>query len=192
MIIYPDYKFAFQHVNRCGGTTIRKTLESTIGPYSSFSPPMGNMHQAMKVRFKRLKLKDIDIENYSIYANVRNPFHRLVSIYSFRSSKGRYKKKSFKDFFYSEYVEETSVPSGPISKMLLIDNYLPSNLKIVRLEDLTAKWPKIFYTHFNKKVTFPKLNSSSHSDPMLYFDQEMKKIVREKDEWVITNFYPTL
>lgn len=192
MILYDKYKFAFQHVNRSGGMTVRTAIEDIAGPPDSLSVPLGASHQMMKTRLDRLRSNGIDIDNYSIYANVRNPLHRIVSIYHFRKSRGRYKTLSFKDFFYTEYVKEVSVASGPIHKMLLVDGVLPLNVKVIKLDEIPTHWPIIIFSKFKKLVKLSHLNKSIHKDPMEYYSKRMIKIVKDRESWVIENYYPEL
>lgn len=192
MVVYEEYKFAFQHVNRCGGTTVRKAIESLAGPADSCTTPPGAAHQLMKTRLRKLRSKEVDIDNFSIYANVRNPFHRVVSIYFFRVLTNRFKEISFKDFFYGYYWEKKTVASGPIHPMILVDEKVPDNLKIIKVEELNTFWPDIILRHFGKGVELNNLNQSDHNDPMSYYDKEMKSLVKQADWWVIENFYPEL
>ena len=191
MIVYPNQNFAFQHVNRCGGTSITRTLVSIAGSPHELSAPPGMAHQPMKTRINNL-IKHIRVDKMSIYVNVRNPFERLLSIYSYRRSRNKCVGMSFKDFFYRHYANYTRTPDGPISPMILVRRGIPINVKVVKLEDINKVWPTIIKNHFNKDVEIPKLNSVSRRAPLSCYTREMKEIVKKLDWWVIKCFYPKL
>ena len=190
MILYKRYKFAFQHVNRCGGTTVKKLIGSLVGPPDKGSAPDGNAHQILANRLKAVG----GVDNLSIYANIRDPFSRLVSIFAYRQKKGRYIGKDFKWFFHNIYIPVLRPPSGTIRPLITrSDGKIPTSLTIVKIEDIDRRWPGIIFKHFAiKPVAIPRRNSSSHGDPLDYFDNSMIKTVIDKERWTIKNFYPKL
>jgi len=50
-------------------------------------------------------------------------------------------------------------------------------------------WPKIILKHFNKNVSIPKLNQSTYKDCSLNFNKDMIRIVKQKESWILKNFY---
>ena len=168
-----------------------KAIESIAGEPDKLSAPPGARHQPMSHRLGVLR-NDIQIDDMKIYANIRNPFARLVSIYFYRLEHGKARAKSFKEFFYKFYGVSKRTPNGPIDKMILEHRKVPSNLTIVKLEKASDVWPRIIKRHFGKQVELPTVNTSTHNDPLSYFDKEMRSIVKKLDKWVIRNYYPHL
>ena len=197
MMFYKKYGFAFQHVNRTGGWSIKKALLDTVGNPDKGSTIVGDAHRPLVDCIEAFKEHHPghDINNLAMYANVRGPFARIVSIFSYRSGRrGAYKGKSFKWFFYNIYMGDADITDGS-TKPFMVDETgeIPWNMRIFKFEDLPVVWPSIILRHFNRRIhSFPMTNASKHGDPRSYFDNEMIKIVIEKEHWLIERFYPEL
>ena len=191
MIVYEKYNFAFLHINKTGGLTIKHILNELVGKHTSGI----DQHRTIKFEFARkdTRYPESDICNMPIYANIRNPFDRIVSIYKYRRFRLNYIQKgiTFDDFFYNIYMVG-NVVNGPINEYLLIDGKLPNNVIIVKLEDINTEWPKIIKKHFNKDINkLPKINQSDES--LTYtFSKHMTDLVNDREKWVIENYYPEI
>lgn len=89
MIINHKYKFIFVHIPRTGGTSTREVLKKCDGSvgYSRRKKERGDIigqHSPLTDYVEKLGLKNID--SYFKWTRVRNPWDRLVSIYSRRAN----------------------------------------------------------------------------------------------------------
>lgn len=195
MIIYQKNNFAFQHINRTGGTSVKRMLRGIAG-----DPDKGSLwgkieHRPLDVRLKRIReqFSNIDIDNIPIYVNVRNPFDRIVSIFAYRRKRGKYFKVYFKNFFYNMYMKTARAVNDAEEAFCCVDGVKPENVRVVKFEDINHEWPRIVSEHFGPQIDiWPKMNSSLHDEPMSYFNKRMIDEVLQKEKWVIENYYPYL
>ena len=191
MIVYEKNNFAFLHINKTGGLTIKHILNELVGKHTSGI----DQHRTLKFEYirKATRYPDFDICKIPIYTNVRNPFDRIVSMYAYRKFRLNYKQRgiTFKNFFYNIYMKG-NVVNGPISEFLLVNAGLPKNVNVVRLEDIDKEWPKIIKKHFNKDIgNIPKINKSNKLTAYT-FNSKMIDLVLDREKWVIKNYYPEL
>ena len=85
--------FAFLHLIKCGGNSLRRTIPEK--PFIRFSLPRYK-HQSLSFIKKGIGDKFNDI---TIYANVRNPFARLVSLCFYTNKWGRRSGLNDVEFF---------------------------------------------------------------------------------------------
>lgn len=188
MIVYPKQNFAFQHINRCGGMSVVSVLDS-IDSYH-FGPPPGGRHKSLyeRVRTIELKRRDIDWHELSIYANVRDPFSRLVSIFTYRGLKNF---EHFINHIYCNSRGTSRMPNSPIEKFVTLDGEKPENVTLIKIEDSSVMWPDIIKKHFGITINaWPVVNTSSHGDTMSYYNYQTYSRVYKMDKWIIDNCYP--
>lgn len=191
MFVFADSGFAFQHINRTGGSSVKLVLADIAGAPDRCSV---TWHADMECRFIGIKKRHsccVDVDQLSIYTNVRNPFDRIVSVYHFRKSRGWYQNISFERFFWDYFTGDT-VPNSPQERFITVGGVQPKNVICIKLEEAAWFWPDVFETHFGIRAELPKTNPSSHEAPMSYFSDEMIKRVLEKEKWVIERYYPEL
>ena len=197
-MLYSKNNFAFQHINRTGGLSVKSVLLSVAGEPDDGSAIIEFAHMSLVDCLDRLKkvCPETDMSDVAIYTNIRDPFSRLVSIYSFRHGKrGIYKGRSFGWFFHTFYMSDKSdITTGPTRPFMVDeDGNIHENLEVVRFEELSEKWPEIVLKHFGVEVNhWPKVNISNHESPMKYFTDSMIEIVLDRDKWFIERFYPEL
>jgi len=176
MMIFPHQHFAFYHMNKAGGTSICKMLESL--PYKW--EQVGKKHTP-------LSRKDFpEFSEYAVYTNIRNPFSRIVSIYEYRrqfSQRTRFKTVSFNEFFYEYWLAKPLDEFKPQHEYLFLNGKIPENVHCVKLEEAETWWPSIVKSHFGRDVEVPRLNTTAHGDPMGYFRGGMVKAVKTKEWW---------
>lgn len=182
MIVHED--FAFYHMNKCGGTSVIKMLDSLGLKFKQ----IGEKHGAMFI-------KNYDISDLTIYSNIRNPFARIVSMYETRKQFSRrmlFKKNSitFKDFFYDWWLEKTTDPFRPMHEHLFIDDELPENMILVKLEDIDSEWPRIIKKHFNREIgDVPRENATiQNGHYMNYYNDSMIADVNKKEWWAVEQY----
>ena len=166
--------FAFYHIAKTGGTSVRKLLYSTGLPFKQVTKD----HLPVTKWRARRWLKKCKY----IYTNVRNPFARIVSLHQFST---RRSKLPFKEFFDEWFFNPRKLDwLKSMEEYLMLDGKIPENITIVKLEEINEVWPRIIEEHFGKKVlTVPQENRTLHDEPMTYFDNDMIKLVHEKEKW---------
>lgn len=183
MLICKEKNFGFYHVPKCGGTSIIQMLQSL--PYKW--EQIGEKHVP-------LSAKDYDSSGLTLFANIRNPFARIVSIYEYNrqfSQEKRFREIDFRSFFYEHFLnpeDKDSQAHRPIHEYLLIDGSLPENLSVVHLEKSEVIWPDIIKVFFNREVVIPKVNSTIHDDPIGYFDERMRNEVIKREWWAFDQY----
>jgi len=196
-MFYKKYKFAFQHINRTGGLSIKKVITDEVGSPDSGSTTIDGAHRSLVDCFESFRRHHPgdNIGDLSIYANVRGPLARLVSIYSFRKSRrNAYAGKDFRWFFYNVYMSKGDITDGGQKPYITGESgYIPGNITVVKFGDISSVWPGILSRHFGIEIhRLPVVNKSEHGNPVEYFDREMISIVIEKEQWLVEKFYPEL
>lgn len=131
-----------------------------------------------------------DFSDLIVFANIRNPFDRIVSMYEYRrqaTQETRFKNIDFQDFFYNHYLGKDLMPYNPIHYFLFVDNELPENVIPIRLEDIDI-WGDIISTYFQRKIRVPHINFTEHGNPERYFNGKMKTLVRSKEWWAVEQY----
>lgn len=178
MLIHND--FCFYHLPKVGGTSVIELLKKTRLGFIQ----LGNKHQP-------LSAKGCNLRNYTIYANIRNPFDRVVSMYEYNRQGGwrtLYKEWNMTfDKFVSEIWYPNTANSDELKSMdehLFIDGQLPENVVLVKLEEINERWPQIIKQHFGVNVAeVPKANTTQHGDPMSYYTDETREQLKTKEGW---------
>ena len=175
--------FAFYHIPKTGGTSVRKLLYSTGLPFKQVTKDHAPITRWRTRRWLR-KCKHV-------YTNVRDPFARVVSLYQFSNKPCEELRIDFKKFFYEHWFPNPKKIDWLKSteEFLLLDGKVPENITIIKLEEIDKVWPRIIEKHFGKKVlSVPQENRTLHNKPITYFDEEMIKLVHEKEKWAC-NYY---
>jgi hypothetical protein len=187
MVCQNSYDFAFYHMNKCGGTSIRKILARLDRHFKQ----VGKGHEPLGKKKKLNKYKHV-------YVNIRNPFHRIVSMYEFEkqilsipaAGNKLYKHGipiDFNDYLYNFWLSnENKIPEFFTQQdLLFVEGKLPENVQLIKLEEVDQHWPSIISRHFDTNITMvPRMNTTMHGNPMEYFDDEMYEAVKNKEHWV--------
>ena len=176
MLVSHKHKFIFIHVPTTGGSSIRKAL-------SSFRDEERRMHKHYPLDENIKLYSDIawqgDLNDYYKFTIVRNPWHRLLSIWRY-STKGVAWKgwpnhssatpPSFKDFVYyaiqrskmiKEHDLERPQPSRAIDQRFFLGN-TKFNF-IGRTESLAEDFKKICEEIGLTEIELPHMNRSTRA-----------------------------
>jgi len=184
--MYAHNDFAFHHVPKTGGMSVKKMLHLTGASMKQVAKDhilldSWKGHRCLK-KYKH------------IYTNVRDPFARIVSLYKFWTT--RRGEMSFDKFFYDCWLAKKKLYNPfrhTTDEYILVKGKVPENVTIIKLEEINEMWPQIINHHFGKKfLSVPRENTTYHKNPMEYFNDEMVNIMKKKEGWVIRNYYPQL
>ena len=181
LYLYKDNDFVFYHMYKCGGTSIVTMLLNV----KRQSVQIGDINRPINECVRKGELDD-----YSLYVNIRNPYDRIVSMYKFVSQWAT-KPPSFKNFFYDSYLENSEEEwwLNSQQKSLFVDGKLPENIFMVKLEEADRYWPVIMKRHFDVDIQYvPKFNATIHGEAMSYFDDGMIEEVKRKEVWAIEQY----
>ena len=186
--VFKDHDFIFYHMYKCGGTSVKKMLLRLRLP----SEQLGKGHLPLSTYADK-----VDLDAYRIYANIRNPYARIVSMFEFiRQMKytRRPQDLPFESFFYDWFMDKKKSKEYPEfssrQDSLFVGGKLPETLYVIKLEDVDRFWPRIIKRHFDFDVQFvPRFNTTIHQkDTMEYFDADMIKEVKKKEAWAIDQY----
>lgn len=181
MLVCREKNFAFQHVPNCGGTSVREMLTSLPGKWEEVGD---TKHSALG--------EIVGAESFAIFANIRNPFDRIVSMYEKRRQQSQvkpFKNVDFKTFFYGHYLINLQVGYESVHKCLLVKGQLPYGITIIKLKEADSAWPRIVREHFQREAILPELNSTEHGESMAYFNNEMNNLVQQKEWWACEQYF---
>jgi hypothetical protein len=177
--LYKNNNFMFYHIYKCGGTSITRMLRDTK---AHGGLTIGDTNRPVSECADRLG-------DYNLYANIRNPYDRIVSMCAFAHQSVPCTIPYFKDFFYNAYLKNAEYWLTSQQETLFVDGKLPENIFLIKLEEVDKHWPIIMKRHFGVDVQcVPKLNTSVHDKTMSYFDDDMIKCVKEKEAWAIDQY----
>ena len=145
-------------------------------------------------------------ETYQIVTTIRNPYDRLVSLYSFRKKRflsgehGQAEERlrkayelGFKDWLLNDLMPHYSAGNPmdqPLSRLLLVDGKVPQNVIVMKLETLQPEVDLfLLRLQIRTDLRLPKLNSSGRRDYMTYYDEELLFTVYEWDRYIFDNYY---
>jgi len=110
MIISKKYKFIFIHIPKTGGCSVESALMSHLGKEDLITDRMNYQHKKINAKFcnipHHVTLRDFHelthnrYKDYYKFAFVRNPYDRMVSMYSFYSQlkNGKVGESEFEKF----------------------------------------------------------------------------------------------
>jgi chondroitin 4-sulfotransferase 11 len=197
-MINHNHQFIFIHINKCGGTTITKSLHTEQGEFSF-------MGHDDALTYKLNYPNEFDI--YFKFTTVRNPWSRLVSFYNYHVSK-RWKfglkwdwdttnATIFTEFIriVSSYTAEKqrSIFQGTASPCTYHKRILSNQLDwitdengdivvdhIMRFENLQQDFNIVCDKIGIPRQQLPHKNKSHHKHYTEYYDNETREIVAER------------
>lgn len=186
MVISTKHKFIFVHIPKNAGSSLTKALEEHIHETDKkhFSRSQETKHQSIQEIFsrknqlnffKKIRPKNA-IEKYYIFAVVRNPFDRVVSLYHYLM-KTKIRKEidginSFEDFVYNIKNKDSWVHSMHTLKPQFeyVVNNKGENIvdRICYFESLNEDLKKV-ESDLNITLNVPHKNESDHKSYLDYY-----------------------
>ena len=200
MQYFEKQNLAFFHMQKTGGSSFRRLLKRNFGKWKWISKKTN--HEPLYIK-KKIMGEEL-FNNINVITIVRNPIDAVVSyytaIYSNSLSKdGKLRphviekmpylvevyNKPFKEFidWYMKYLNSKIIFT--YDKYLLINNELPSNLYIIKFENLKKDADKILNKELNLNVNvnkLPKINVSNVKKPIV--DNASRDKIISKYKWV--------
>jgi len=190
MLYSENLDLAFVHIAKTGGVSFRAFLQETF-PDMRDLPELEGPHHTVTELFETLQKRGRDPLKTRIVTLIRHPFAQVVSQYTYWKSdliselEGNLphvidaRRMTFPEFVDAWVIEDQ------YATMLLIDNKLPENVNIIRLEHLQGDTERVFNRELglNIEVCIPHLNRSSEMPFADVYTDEAKKIVRCVYKW---------
>jgi hypothetical protein len=181
--LYEDYDLAFYHINKTGGTSVNKFLMSLLGVPKNINKTY--LHEPLKFKIERLGKK---FEELTVFTTIRNPYARFVSLYTFRNGLYRNKsgQKEKRDLSFRDWLAEE--PEFAITECL---SPVPDNLTIIKLENIELELKKFLTKVLGREISgeIPHIKQTKHAPYTEYYDDDLKRLVYNREKWVFDNYY---
>jgi len=176
---------AFFHIPKTGGTSFTTFLRKKLG--ESRHIKKFTHHEPLLV--KKEILGDELFNKLIIITLIRNPYANLVSHWAWVQqikSNSKYPHiAELKGVNFPEFVDWHFENYNSYSDFILINEEIPPNLRIIRLEYLEKDTNKILNNELglNLQLDFPHIHKTSHAPFMDYYTNDLLNKVNKKYEW---------
>lgn len=191
-MISHKYKFYFQHIPKCAGTSIANHFEQLHIRTNSIDQLIFNGHEPY-----RDAVKGFDYKNYYIFTFVRNPWDRVVSLFHYRKwmvTDGYHPahwppaeeilNDNFKTFIHKDSLntnESIHYLEEPCFHHTWLANDIISKFNYIgKVETAQEDFKNICNDLKINDHDLPHVNKSNHKRYIEYYDEETKQIVAEK------------
>jgi len=165
-----------------------KLLDKIAGGFEQ----IGKKHDSISKQLIDLKQTGIKFDNLKVFVNIRNPFDRVVSMYSYRkqfSQRIRMKNIEFEDFLYNEFLNSGKDEYISQFDHIAVDGRWLSNTVLIPMEVANETWIGILRDVFRKETdSIPHENPSTHDHWYSYYDDRMMNDLRKKESWVCEHY----
>lgn len=191
-MINDKHKFIFVHINKCAGTSIKKTLLKYQEHNFDIDGRVDGISRPLRGHVRLEMYPQNKIDNYFTFAFVRNPWERLVSQYFFNGpGTGRVrmfpkidseKEISFKEYIMKYFNNDVQISIGQPPQMLpwLTD----SNGRFIdfvgRFENLQNDFNIVCNNIGIDREKLPHIQKTNHHHYTDYYDDESREVVAEK------------
>lgn len=160
---FPEYRLAYFHIPKTGGTSMNAFLQHQLG--GSNTVEVYHIHEPMF--FKKQKLGE-EFLRTKVLATIRNPYDHAVSCYFFyRYYYPKLRGLSFDDFvtWYTAPPEDNEnlwLQKDNFFSWLQIDGKIPNNVVVLKLEELQQsirhafQWPEPLYDVEHRNRTWER------------------------------------
>lgn len=191
MPYYPQLNLLFIHIPKTGGSSVENFLklqykQTLIGIQKKIfdDPKLGKItlqHQVYRTLYKYKELLKLPFDNkMRIITIVRNPYDRIISdLYWFNLIKrdSKYTQAQIYSIIKNKYLKKAiDNHSTPQYKYLIDDEgKIPSNITIMRCEDLTNDMKKNGFDEYCGKDTSQSYKHMLNSDSIKFINNLYKK-----------------
>ena len=185
-MISKKHKFVFIHISKTGGLSIRNVLRKF-----SDTKIKGWPTKPSHSKYKEYA-RDLDLSDYYVFSCVRNPWDRLVSMYSYwRQETGSHphnhgidqltRKVSFKDWI--KHIDGINTEDEDFRHIQNQCEWLEDEggeiklNKIIRFEQIDKGFEEVCADLSIGGCKLPHRNKSKHKDYRSYYDDGTRKIV---------------
>jgi len=209
MLLFKDYNFAYLHINKTGGSSVKAFLKEVLG--EDKAEVIGNQYNVVgdhprvhETLYDKIEVLGPLFNTLNIVTTIRNPYARWVSLYSARRRNYREKGKTgnhiletlnrtFEEWLVERVINNINpnVLNFSLTRFLFVDNIIPSNVHMIKLEEVEAGI-KNFLCRIGIETdeTMPHENISNHGYFMDYYGDYTKELVYTYDKYIIDMFYP--
>ena len=189
-MISHEFRCIFIHINRTGGKSIEKAVWDIC-------PEFGSSEHKKISSWQRLLTED-EFNSYFKFTFCRNPWDRLVSLYSYYKEtldfhRGRHLPEEVVDSFKSFclYIQDDEI-LAPTQLSWILDLDEKPNIDFIgRFERFDSDWEVVCKKiemqndtededNYELLIKLPHLNKSNHRDYKEYYDKQLIDIVRKK------------
>lgn len=206
MLYSRSHRLAFVHIQKTGGSSLRRLLTDAI-PDMSDMPELPGPHHPTRELFAALHRRGEDPLSIRVLSLIRDPLHQVVSIYRYWRSDGLSPEDRAQPLVqaamrqsFPEFVE-TTITGDDYAHMLLVDGALPPNVEVIRFEEALQDVDIL-----REATGIPSLPALPHerstdvvntSDPSpsrdgltAYYDERTEGLVRRAYSWTYgSGFY---
>lgn len=194
-MIIPEKKLLYFAYPKCASEFIRKKL--LLKWNNDYNERDWNMCSIEYCHVKPLKFiieKNINIDNYTIFTLVRNPYERILSLWNYfykRSYDYPWIQRTFKGFVTYIYNNRDDLDLLPLSWMFLpVNKYFEGiidHVRFFKVEELDSciNW---LSSNYDIHITNEKINSSDHDHYSKYYDLDTQKMVSKIYKYEIITF----
>jgi len=209
MLLFRDYNFAFFHINKTGGSSVKTFLREVLGEENA--QVIGKQYNVVgdHPRVHELLRDKLDVlgpmsETLKIVTTIRNPYARWVSLYTAR--RRNYYEKDHVGQHILETIDRTFdewlmeciinalnpfVLNCSLTQFLFVVDRIPPNVYMVRLEEVEAGIKSFLkQMGIETELSMPHKNVSKHAYFMDYYNDYTKELVYKHDKYIIDVFYP--
>ena len=189
-------QFAFVHISKTGGSSIRRALSPWSVPYDSLGGDTSCLFKHAKAHSTYVEFRDCysaSFDQFYTFAVVRNPFERLVSLYHYWRGRNKTTPHPYdngldtlaKNLSFHEWLRksvpysETNRHIGPQSPWIMQDGKIVVDY-VGRFERLHESFDVICETLELGEVSLPHLRRTRHGIYRGYYDSYSRSIIESE------------
>ena len=203
MYYFPRHKLGFIHVPKAGGTSFYEFLNRVMRERGDpeqeitrdlYHEPIGNKRDVLGVeRFSES----------TFVTTIRNPYAVVVSLYFWSKRKVDEQHPDLATYPATETIAAMDFPAyvrwyvenePAFEHYLLVDGAIPANLRVLRLEDVSAEADRVLNGELglgvDTRIGVSGTTRSLHAPALSYLTIEDVDLVKRKYAWAFGRYYP--
>lgn len=204
MYYFEDNDLMFFHIPKTGGTSFAAFLKKELFKYNGHKKHkvinLENYHEPLANKIKAVG--EEAFYNSTVIAIVRNPYDVVVSLYFWYKRKYKEKHSDLKTYphvkkiakmSFDDYIDWYVENYSNFKEYLLVDDKLPDNVRLLRLEHLEEDAKKLLIDELgiDIKVKIPVFEgtTSKHKEALYYFNDSTLEKINNKFDWMFSTIY---